>query len=113
MSWDDGGTEAEYLTSQGPEGYRVGRYFPKVNGSRFKRRVDNTNRYRCLSTGCNPVMYGEEQANEHTHTTGHRTAKWSVRSAEGERKARTLNKTGYYAKYNTGDKSYAARQHLI
>lgn len=113
MSWDDGGTEAEYLTSQGPEEYRSGFYLPKVNRNRRRKRIDNTNRYRCLSTGCNPIMFGEKEANEHAHTTGHRTAKWPVRSAEGERKARIRNKTGYYDKYNVGEKSYFAREHLI
>lgn len=113
MSWDDGGTEAEYLTSQGSAEHYDGKYFPKINRNRGRKRIDNTNRYRCCATGCNPIMFGEEQAHQHTTETGHRTAKWPVRSAEGKRKARIRNKTGYYDKYNVGEKSYIEREHLI
>ncbi len=63
---------------------------------------------RCLTTGCNPVL-NEETAKAHAEATGHRVAKWPVRSAEGQRKAKVRNKTGYYRKYNVGDKSPSER----
>lgn len=61
-------------------------------------------RMRCLTVGCNPVL-DETTAAEHGQATGHRTAKWPVRSAAGEKKARKRNRSGYYAKYNTGYKN--------
>lgn len=61
-------------------------------------------RMRCLTVGCNPVL-DEKTAAEHGQATGHRTAKWPVRSAEGEKKARKRNRSGYYAKYNVGNKN--------
>lgn len=64
----------------------------------------NTNRWRCLTVGCNPKLYGQPAAHEHRDVTGHRVAKWPVRSEEGKRRARIRNKTGYYDKYNTGHK---------
>lgn len=70
---------------------------------------NNSNRFRCTVVGCNPKLYGQESADGHNKETGHRTAKWPVRSAEGERKARIRNKTGYYDKYNVGAKSAVAR----
>lgn len=69
----------------------------------------NGNRWRCLTVGCNPKLYGEDQANRHRDSEGHRVAKWPVRSPEGQRRARIRNKTGYYDKYNVGPKSYEAR----
>lgn len=65
-------------------------------------------RWRCLISGCNPVL-DESSANLHKDTTGHRVARWPVRSAEGKRRARMRNKTGYYDKYNAGEKSYGER----
>lgn len=65
-------------------------------------------RWRCLATGCNPVL-NAESAPTHKESTGHRVAKWPVRSAEGKRRAKARNRTGYYDKYNVGDKSYANR----
>lgn len=70
---------------------------------------NNANRFRCTVVGCNPKLYGENAAEAHKKATGHRTAKWPVRSAEGERRARQRNKNGYYDKYNVGDKSAVAR----
>lgn len=67
------------------------------------------NRRRCLEAGCNPVMFGQDAADEHQAATGHRTAKWPVRSPEGRRKANERNRTGYYDKYNVGAKSPEAR----
>lgn len=67
------------------------------------------NRRRCLTAGCNPVMHGQEAADAHKAATGHRTAKWPVRSAEGRRRANIRNRTGYYDAYNTGAKSPEAR----
>lgn len=39
-------------------------------------------RKRCLTTGCNPVMYGDDAAKAYRDETGHRTANMPVRSAE-------------------------------
>ena len=108
--------EAEYQSSQ-----TEGLYSPRIHvkgRARYNTRkrmkfADNTDRYRCLTAGCNPVMYGEEQANEHKESTGHRTAKWPVRSAAGRAKERQRQTSGYYDKYNVGAKSYVAREHLI
>lgn len=108
-------TEAEALEDMYPGGdprFMEPRK-PYRNPHKGKRTVDNHERYRCLTTGCNPVLYGESQAEEHATATGHRTAKWPVRSAAGKRKARARNRNGYYDKYNTGAKSYTARKHLI
>lgn len=66
---------------------------------------EQPNRWRCLITGCNPVLHGEEAAQAHKEAFGHRVAKWPVRSAEGKAKARQRNKSGYYDKYNVGYKS--------
>ncbi len=63
---------------------------------------------RCLTTGCNPVL-DETSAAVHAEATGHSVAKWPVRSAEGQRKAKVRNQTGYYRKYNVGDKSPSER----
>lgn len=68
-----------------------------------------SNRWRCLTTGCNPVMYGNEVAELHKDDSGHRVAKWPVRSAKGRKLARERNKSGYYNKYNVGAKSYENR----
>ncbi len=67
-------------------------------------------RMRCLTVGCNPVLHGQDQADEHvTANPGHRTAKWPVRAAEGRRRANERNRSGYYDRYNTGAKSAEAR----
>lgn len=68
-----------------------------------------TNRWRCCTKGCNPVLFGEEKAQAHKTETGHRIAKWPVRSAEGKAKAAKRNATGYYDKYNTGSKARVSR----
>ena len=70
---------------------------------------DQHNRWRCIVTGCNPVMKSAEAMESHQAETGHRTAKWPIRSATGKAKARARNKTGYYDKYNVGAKSAWAR----
>lgn len=70
---------------------------------------DQTNRWRCCITGCNPKLIGQAAADDHVTKTGHRVAKWPIRSAEGKRRANIRNKTGYYRKYNVGEKSPAAR----
>lgn len=62
-------------------------------------------RYRCCITGCNPKLIGEAAATEHRTETGHRTAKWPVRSEAGKAKARARNQSGYYDKYNVGHKA--------
>lgn len=66
-------------------------------------------RHRCTITGCNPILPSLIDAEHHRAVTGHRIAKWPVRTAEGQRRAKVRNKTGYYRKYNTGAKSPAAR----
>lgn len=65
-------------------------------------------RWRCLAVGCNPVLNAETAA-AHRNDTGHRVALWPVRSAEGRRRAKVRNRTGYYDKYNVGEKSYSSR----
>lgn len=70
------------------------------NPNKGKRFVNNKNRYRCLTSGCNPKLYGENSASKHSEDYGHRTAKWPVRSTEGKRKAEERNRNGYYDKYN-------------
>lgn len=62
-------------------------------------------RYRCTVVGCNPELWGEAARDDHADRTGHRTAKWPVRSAEGKRRARQRNRSGYYDRYNVGHKS--------
>lgn len=70
---------------------------------------DQRDRWRCTEVGCNPVMKSIVARDEHISETGHRTAKWPIRSAAGKAKARRRNKTGYYDKYNVGEKSREAR----
>lgn len=70
---------------------------------------DQKSRWRCTVVGCNPVMLSLEEMEMHQAETGHRTAKWPIRSAEGKRRARARNRSGYYDKYNVGEKSRAAR----
>lgn len=70
-----------------------------------KKRVDNSKRYRCLVSGCNPLLIDKDAADKHKGSTGHRVAKWPVRSTEGEKKAKERNKNGYYKKYNKNSRS--------
>ena len=65
-------------------------------------------RWRCLIAGCNPML-DEAMAQAHRDETGHRVAAWPVRSAEGKRRARARNKSGYYDLYNVGEKAFSAR----
>ena len=65
-------------------------------------------RWRCLASGCNPVL-DAASAEAHRVATGHRVARWPVRSAEGRRRAQERNRSGYYDKYNVGAKSYEQR----
>ena len=74
---------------------------PRRNRYGGSEPVDNTNRFRCNVVGCNPVMYGEEEAKSHKDETGHATSKWPVRSARGEALERERVRSGYYNKYNT------------
>lgn len=62
-------------------------------------------RYRCTVVGCNPQLWGEVDAETHASVNGHRIAKWPKRSAEGERRARQRNRSGYYDRYNVGHKA--------
>lgn len=66
-------------------------------------------RWRCCITGCNPKLIGYEVALKHKKTTGHRIARWPVRSADGAVAARERNRNGYYDKYNVGAKSAVVR----
>ncbi|RBO73506.1 hypothetical protein [Microbacterium sp. H6] len=66
------------------------------------------NRWRCTVVGCNPKIIGQAAADEHA-ATGHRVAKWPIRSPLGKAKARERNRTGYYDQYNVGEKSAEAR----
>lgn len=66
---------------------------------------DQTNRWRCTVTGCNPKLASQEEADAHRGVFGHRVAKWPVRSAEGKRRAKKRNPTGYYDRYNVGAKA--------
>ncbi len=45
-------------------------------------------RWRCLVRGCNPGLWSESLALKHRAETGHRVARWPVRSPEGELKQR-------------------------
>lgn len=48
-------------------------------------------RWRCLTVGCNPVLKHQKVAEQHRDQTGHRIARWPVRSADGHRKQRERN----------------------
>jgi hypothetical protein len=72
------------------------------------RRKSNAGRWRCLTTGCNPVL-NAASASAHSADTGHRVAAWPVRFPEGERRARVRNRTGYYDQYNVGAKDRLVR----
>lgn len=65
-------------------------------------------RWRCLVTGCNPTL-NESTAQAHKDETGHRVAKWPVRSKEGKRRARERNRNGYYDQYNVGALAHPRR----
>lgn len=56
-------------------------------------------RWRCMVVGCNPIL-DEDTAKQHHAHTGHRVAKWPIRSKEGKRRARERNRNGYYRPYN-------------
>lgn len=121
MDWDDGGTEAEAL-SDWYDGEDFDddddefTYSWTAGFTRKRERVSNyqggdrpqPKRWRCLATGCNPVL-DEDTATAHKAGTGHRVAKWPVRSAEGKRRSRERNTSGYYDRYNVGEKSAEAR----
>jgi len=81
---------------------------PKYRPARRGRgEQDQTNRWRCTVTGCNPVLIGEDVASQHVEETGHRIAKWPIRSKAGKAKAEARNRNGYYRKYNTRDLAYS------
>lgn len=69
------------------------------------KAVPTHQRYRCTVVGCNPELWGEAARDDHADRAGHRTAKWPVRSAEGKRRARQRNRSGYYDRYNVGHKA--------
>lgn len=64
----------------------------------------NKTRHRCLVAGCNPYLENAEKATEHKNKTGHRTAKWPVRSEEGKRLAKERINGNYYKKYRGAKK---------
>ena len=66
-------------------------------------------RWRCTVVGCNPILKSEAARDAHIAETGHRTAKWPIRSPKGKRRARARNRSGYYDKYNVGAKSRSVR----
>lgn len=70
---------------------------------------DQHERWRCTVVGCNPVMKSLEVMESHQAETGHRTAKWPIRSKAGKRKAQKRNRTGYYDKYNVDEKAAEVR----
>ena len=72
---------------------------PPVPQPRTMPTPPQDKRWRCLVTGCNPIL-DEETAQQHKLSAGHRVAKWPVRSAEGKRRAKKRNRTGYYHRYN-------------
>ncbi|MFE7461785.1 hypothetical protein ACWFMI_23915 [Nocardiopsis terrae] len=45
-----------------------------------------SDRWRCLTVGCNPILRSQTVAEQHREQTSHRIARWPVRSAEGHRK---------------------------
>lgn len=57
----------------------------------------NGNRMRCLQVGCNPKLKGESIAAQHSQDTGHRVAKWPVRSATGKAKQGERNRISHYS----------------
>lgn len=71
------------------------------------------NRWRCTITGCNPRLFSEQASENHATEMSHRTAKWPIRSAADKAEANKRNKTGYYDKYNVGNKSWENRGHLF
>jgi len=94
MGWGAGNFTSDFKRPRGG-GYRGG---DRPQGERW----------RCLVAGCNPRL-NEEGAARHKAEMGHRVARWPVRSAEGKRRARERNETGYYDKYNVGEKSAFSR----
>lgn len=54
-------------------------------------------------------MLSVEVMESHQAETGHRTAKWPIRSAERKRRARVRSRSGYYDKYNVGEKERGVR----
>lgn len=54
-------------------------------------------------------MLDEMSAKVHQFDTGHRVAKWPVRSEAGQRAAEKRSRSGYYDKYNVGDKAPEVR----
>jgi hypothetical protein len=76
----------------------------KIEGAHQHEVAQAQNRWRCLVTGCNPKL-NSDSAREHKAATGHRVAAWPVRSAEGVRRAKARNRTGYYDQYNVDEKS--------
>ena len=112
----DDGTEAEALSDWDDYGYEDDEteeeFLPAPSRSRSPRSTagdrEQPDRWRCVVVGCNPRL-DVDSAGEHFRATGHRVAKWPVRSAEGKRRAAERNRTGYYDRYNVGAKSARVR----
>lgn len=47
-----------------------------------RKTVKHPDRHRCLTVGCNPKLFTKKDALAHKKSTGHRIAKWPVRSTE-------------------------------
>lgn len=121
MSWD-GGSEADALSDWDDGGYEedddddfAGPWAHSPLPSRQRKASSDQggdrpqpDRWRCVVVGCNPKL-DVTTAGEHYAATGHRVAKWPVRSADGKRRAAARNRGGYYDKYNVGVKSARAR----
>jgi hypothetical protein len=101
------GTEAEAM-SDWLEGEDEPRLRVRFRAPSRKKAKDQSDRWRCLTVGCNPTLNSTTAAT-HRDETSHRVAAWPVRSAEGRRRAAVRNRTGYYDRYNVGAKSPEVR----
>lgn len=72
--------------------------------------ASGTSRWRCLEVGCNPKLKGHT-AQQHKEQTGHRVAKWPIRSAAGEAKQRERNRLSPYSSpYDDHVRKYTANR---
>lgn len=94
-----GTIDNSYVTelSDFPDGYEA--HYVSFASEKKKKKVDNSKRYRCLTVGCNPQLFSEKTAQDHALAKGHKIAKWPVRSAAAQAKAKERNRNGYYDKY--------------
>lgn len=86
---------------------RYGKEEVRKAREKARKSTGDTQRYRCMVKGCNPVLFGEHAVAQHKADTGHtKIYKWPVRSEAGKRKQRERNRNGYYGKYNFGKVDY-------